>query len=100
MEIETIVERNLAVGYRAPDQGPLHGRITCWAADDTWLRLAGLPLRHWHFVQHKIDDIHDGTEIRWVDVIAVEPDPVHFFNVKYEVHQEQGIQQTAFQQVR
>jgi hypothetical protein len=85
MEIKTIVEWDLAIGYRALSQRPLHGRIAFWAPEvtHTELRSLGVPLRHRRLVQHKADNIHDGAKIRGVDVIAVKSDSVHFFDVKY-----------------
>jgi len=85
MEIKTIVEWDLAVGYRALSQGPLHGRIAFWAPEVTHTepRSLGVALRHRRLVQHKADDIRDGAKVRGVDVIAVKSDSVHFLNVKY-----------------
>jgi len=85
VEIKSIVEWDLVIGYRALSERPLHSRIAFWAPEvaHTDLRLVTLPRRCWFLVEYKVDDSHDAAKVRGVDLVAVKPDPVFFFDMKY-----------------
>ncbi|MGB8577369.1 MAG: hypothetical protein WCD56_12470, partial [Pseudolabrys sp.] len=59
--------------------------VAFWGPESAYteLWLVGLPSRHWRLAQHKVDDIHDGAEVRGIDVVAVKSEPAEFFYVKY-----------------